>query len=293
MNKAFTLLELLVVIGIMGLLGTVSVGGYRAMQRGMEERGVMQNVTAFVRTAYERAQIDRQPTAIFFWNETLRDATEDETEIVVGKAVAVRCQGRLSAVSGNLLADEFADLNLAYKTSGDDDDLSSEGGSAADVVNTMHLYCLDDVENSGGDSNLAKYRSVVSSRVWPYPISEQYMLGQPQATGNDEELGKLNMWAFKKVVSDSVAWRAGSAYGLEFAELTLPANYIFGGGYSRSVKTPVLEAGVMSFRVGLNEGNGVTGTTVYGSVIVSALRPDSSGSLKANRIAQIGSSDVQ
>lgn len=290
MNKAFTLLELLVVIGIMGLLGTVSVGGYRAMQRGMEERGVMQNVTAFVRTAYERAQIDRQPTAIFFWNETLRDATEDETEIVVGKAVAVRCQGRLSAVSGNLLADEFADLNLAYKTSGDDDDLSSEGGSASDVVNTMHLYCLDDVENSGGDSNSAKYRSVVSSRVWPYAISEQYMLGQPMGSAGS---GAVNMWAFKKVVSDSVAWREGSAYGLEFAELTLPANYIFGMGYSRTVKTPVLEAGVMSFRVGLNDGNGVTGTTVYGSVIVSALRPDSSGSLKANRISQIGSADVK
>ena len=64
MKKAFTLVELLVVVGIMGLLGTVSVGGYRAMQRGMADKGVMENVNSFVRAAYQRAQIDRQPTAI-------------------------------------------------------------------------------------------------------------------------------------------------------------------------------------------------------------------------------------
>ena len=32
-KRAFTLLELLVVIALMGFLGTVAVGGYRAMRR--------------------------------------------------------------------------------------------------------------------------------------------------------------------------------------------------------------------------------------------------------------------
>lgn len=273
MNKAFTLLELLVVIGIMGLLGTVSVGGYRAMQRGMEERGVMQNVNAFVRTAYERAQIDRQPTAIYFWNETLRGETEDETEIVVGKAVAVRRQGRLSAVSGNLLVDEFADLNLVYKTSGDDD-TTSEGAGAADAVNTMYLYCLD---NMG--QNVEPKRSIVASKVKKNTLNEQYMLGQPTGSAGS---GTLEMWAFEKVGDDdSVAWRTGSAYGFEFAELTLPANYIFGTGYSRNADTPVQAAGTMSFRVGRNVG----GTTVNGLVAVYALRPQSSGSLSPVKVA--------
>ena len=277
MNKAFTLLELLVVIGIMGLLGTVSVGGYRAMQRGMEERGVMQNVNAFVRTAYERAQIDRQPTAIYFWNETLRGETEDETEIVVGKAVAVRRQGRLSAVSGNLLVDEFADLNLVYKTGGDDD--SSEGSDAADKENTMYLYCLD---NMG--QNVEPKRSIVASKVKKYTVNEQYMLGQP--TGSADS-GTLEMWAFEKVGDDdSVDWKTGSAYGFEFAELTLPANYIFGTGYSRNADTPVQAAGTMSFRVGRNVGAGVTGTTVNGSVTVYALRPQSSGALSPVKVAK-------
>ena len=71
MKKAFTLLELLVVMGIMGLMGTLSIGGYRAMQRGMEERGVMQSVNTMIREAYQRAQIDRQPVAIYFWSEKL------------------------------------------------------------------------------------------------------------------------------------------------------------------------------------------------------------------------------
>ena len=125
MKKAFTLLELLVVMGIVGLLGTVSVGGYHAMQRGMEERGVMQNVNAFVRAAYHRAQIDRQPTAVYFWNETVRSRTMDEHEIVVGKAVAVRRFGRFSRVSGSVLIDEFADLDLTYET-----DRESTGGQS-------------------------------------------------------------------------------------------------------------------------------------------------------------------
>ncbi len=95
-RRGFTLLELLVVIAIMGLLGTASVGGYRAMQRGMEERGVMQNVNEFIRAAYQRAQIDRQPVAVYFWNECIREESDMQTAVVVGKAVAVRRSGRVT-----------------------------------------------------------------------------------------------------------------------------------------------------------------------------------------------------
>ena len=276
MKNAFTLLELLVVIGIMGFLGTISVGGYRAMQRGMEERGVMQNVNAFVEAAYERAQIDRQPTAIYFWNETLRAASDDETEIVVGKAVAVRRQGRLSRVSGNRLIDEFADLNLVYKTSGDDD--SSEGADAADKENTMYLYCLDNM----GSSQVQVKRSIVSNKVRKDSLNEQYMQGLPTDNAGS---GTIEAWGFEKVGDDdSVNWKAGSAYGFEFAELTLPANYIFGSSYSSNVDTPVQAAGTMVFGVGRNNGDSTTGATVSGSVTVYALRPTSSGSLSPIRV---------
>ena len=276
MKNAFTLLELLVVIGIMGFLGTISVGGYRAMQRGMEERGVMQNVNAFVEAAYERAQIDRQPTAIYFWNETLRAASDDETELVVGKAVAVRRQGRLSRVSGNLLFDEFADLNLVYKTSGDDD--SSEGADAADKENTMYLYCLDNM----GSSQVQVKRSIVSNKVRKDSLNEQYMQGLPTDNAGS---GAIESWGFEKVGDDdSVNWKAGSAYGFEFAELTLPANYIFGSSYSQNVDAPVAGKSTMTFSVGRNDGSNTTGAQVNGSITVYALRPSSSGSLSPVRV---------
>ena len=111
-RKAFTLLELLVVMGIMGMMAVMSVGGYRAMQRGMEERGVMENANHFIRAAYRRAQIDRQPVAVYFWNETLREETDTEPMIVVGKAVAVRRAGRVSRYIDPYLYDEFGDRLL-------------------------------------------------------------------------------------------------------------------------------------------------------------------------------------
>ena len=115
-------MELLVVIAIMGILGTVSVGGYRAMQRGMEDRGVMQNVNQFIRSAYQRAQIDRLPVNVYFWNETLREESDVETAIVVGKAIAVRRSGRFTKVQGSYLYDEFGDLNYNRLVLDEDDE---------------------------------------------------------------------------------------------------------------------------------------------------------------------------
>ena len=141
-RKAFTLLELLLVMAIMGFMGTVAVGGYRAMRRGMEERSVMQNVNQFIRSAYQRAQIDRQPTAVYFWNETLRQGDDYNTEIVVGKAVAIRRYGRITRKEGNLLIDEFADLNYSYATddsTGDSNNANGEGSGDDDAENTMYL----------------------------------------------------------------------------------------------------------------------------------------------------------
>ena len=278
MKRGFTLVELLVVIGIMGLLGTASVGGYRAMQRGMEERGVMQNVNSFVAAAYERAQIDRQPTAIYFWNETLREENQDENEIVVGKAVAVRRQGRLSRVAGGILYDEFADLNLTYPKAASAND---EGDGTSDAgENTMYLYYLDNL--NGG--NLRLERSIVSQRVVRDLANETYMNGVP--TGGGENAGKIEMWGFEYADGNNFTdWHVGSSYGIEFAELTLPHGYIFGSSYSKSIDQPVQDAGTILLKVGRNTGDGVQGgSTVEGAVSVYSLRPDASGNLSAQRV---------
>ena len=280
MKKAFTLVELLVVVGIMGLLGTISVGGYRAMQRGMEERGVMQNVNTLIKAAYERAQIDRQPTAIYFWNETTRSESQDENVIVVGHAVAVRQQGRITRIDGGDLVDEFGDLDKVFRT---DDGPGGSGGEgqnqSTDQQNTMYLYQLDSI----GSANVELKRSVVSSTVIDKSRNEIYLQigGLPSDNvGN----GEINAWAFKMEDANGVTWKTGSAYGLEFAEITLPRNYLFGSSYSTKVDQPITEAGTMAFRVGKNSGSGAEGGVV-GSVSVYSLRPDGSGGVKAEKVA--------
>ena len=279
MKRGFTLIELLTVIGIMGLLGTISVGGYRAMQRGMEERSVMQNVNTLVKAAYERAQIDRQPTAIFFWNETIRGADDDPdaNEIVVGHAAAVRRNGRISRKDGNYLVDEFGDLDKTFPKEGDADEGGSGNGDTAE--NTFYLYQLD---NQDGVALKLK-RSIVAGRVVDRSRNEIYLQRGLAGNGANDD-GEIEAWAFKIEDVNGVTWTTGSSYGMEFAEVTLPRNYIFGANYSKNLSQPIVElANTIVCKVGRNTGNGAQGG-VEGSIQVYSLRPDGSGGLTAEKV---------
>ena len=278
MGKGFTLLELLVVMGIIGLLGTVSVGGYRAMQRGMEERGVMQSVNSIIRAAYQRAQIDRQPTVICFWNETVREENEDENVIVRGKAVAIRRYGRLSDVRGTLLVDEFADLELTYRAVDDEEEDSSGSGATESQIYLYPVEKLSDAQSSG---NLK--RSIVRGDVKDASTLPLFLSGVKSDTTSDRE---IPAYAFELVEDGGVAWKPGMAYGLEFLSLELPDNYIFGSDYSKDTSNPVREAGTLVFDVGLNAGGGLTknGTSGRDTITVYSLRPDGA-SLKAQSVA--------
>ena len=273
--RGFTLVELLVVMAIMGLLGTISVGGYRAMQRGMEERGVMDNMNQFIRYAYQRAQIDRQPVAVYFWNELLRKETDDSPPIVVGRAVAVRRSGRITDVVGGKLYDEFGDLRFMRLTKSDsdedsDDDDASASGSTREG-NGMFLYCMD-----GTDSSFK--RSVVSQTTKRTQSNERML-----ATGGN---AVIESYAFVVMDAGGVQWNRGDAYGFEFAETQLPHNYIFGSDYSDSDSSPVKDIKVLRFKPGRYSGTGTSGG-VEGdySIQVSSLRPDATGSLSAQPVA--------
>ena len=278
MKRAFTLIELLVVMGIMGLLGTMSVGGYRAMQRGMEERGVMQSVNSIIRAAYQRAQIDRQPTVICFWNETVRKESLDENVIVRGKAVAIRRYGRLSDVRDNLLVDEFADLELTYRAVDDEEEDSSGSGATESQIYLYPVEKLSDAQSSG---NLK--RSIVRGDVKDASTLPLFLSGDKNDTTADR---KIPAYAFELVEPGGVTWKPGMAYGLEFLSLELPDNYIFGSDYSKDTANPVREAGTLVFDVGLNSGGGLTknGTSGRGTITVYSLRPNGE-SLKAESVA--------
>jgi len=275
-RRAFTLVELMVVVGIMGLLGTISVGGYRAMRRGMEEKGTMQNVNFFIRAAYQRAQIDRQPTAIFFWNETLRASTADDNEIVVGKAVAVRRSGRFTAIVGQYLYDEFADLEKSYPEDGSTASSSSE--------NSIYLYPLDNLNRLESSGNLL--RSTVEGRVYRQTPGITFLAGTSNKNAKDDSI-TLPVYAFKVIDQGGVTWEPGMAYGFEFANIELPRGYIFESSYSTSLSSPVKEAGTMTFGVGANSGNGMSVGAGMGSrtsIGIYALRPGASGSLEAKHV---------
>ena len=258
-------------------MGTAAVGGYRAMQRGMEERGVMQNVNKFVRSAYQRAQIDRTPVAVYFWNETLREETDDDTLVVVGRAVAVRRAGRISEVQGAYLWDEFGDLrHMRFMLDDDTDAEDNEGKASKDAKNGMFLYPMN-----GQKDGQSMQRSVVSQMaelestgVWLHDI------------GKD---GQVPVYHFTVIDPGGVTWKRGDGYGLEFAEITLPHNYIFGSQFKSRTSSPVSEIAKLSFKPGTNSGNGSSGGISGNStVLVSSLRPSSSGELSA---APVGTSE--
>lgn len=274
-RKGFSLLELLVVVGIMGFLGTISIGAYRSVVRGMEERGAVQNANQFMHAAFQRAMIDRQPTAVYYWNETLRSSTADDNEIVVGKAVAVRRGGRLSGVDGKYLYDEFADLNLTYST--------NSSGSAKSSA--MYLYKLDNVQEG-------LKRSRVRDTVVRESVSEIFLLdpkeGETEQTVNlppPSGAAEITVYGFEIMDGGNASWSTGDAYGFEFQSLELPHNYIFGSAYSTDISNPVRGEGSVVFGGGAGGYDRRSGNMSGGGTIdIYALRPDSSGSLKPTKV---------
>ena len=267
-KRAFTLLELLVVVAIMGLLGTASVGGYRAMRRGMEERGVLQNVSQFIRNAYQRSCIDRVPVAVYMWNETRREDSDDATAIVVGRAVAVRRVGRVSRVDGQYLVDEFGDLRALRHT--DEEGADDENSDYESDVG-MFLYKINGDEGSFMRSTVSQ--TTVLRRQGCVPM---LLAGQDFDRGGGDD--RVQAYAYYLLDKGGITWQAGDGYGLEFAEIELPQNYTF-GSYSPSIANPVEKAnGTNPIRFNpLESPNNAT-------VDIYALRPGADGSPSPQRV---------
>ncbi len=210
-------------MAIMGLLGTISVGGYRAMQRGMEQRGVLLNVRQFVRAAQERARIDRVPVNVYFWYETLREETDTEPPVIVGKAAAVRRTGRVTQVDGDYLYDEFGDL----RAMADEADASGNVNVSTGSKQGLFLYRIGKSTNfersliapdTEANKDFAVY---VDARLPDDPDANQFKRAEIQPYG------------FRVIEKNGVSWKTGDAYGFAFEEIQLPKNYIFGSSYEK------------------------------------------------------------
>ena len=217
-KRAFTLVELLVVMGIIAVMATMSIGSYFAVVRGMTDRGAVAAATSVISLAHERACIDLSPTVVYFYNERIRDANKNAglDAVYAGVAVAVRRAGRLSRVNGNKLNDEFADLDRTYG-------VMDNPNSPKCEASRLYRFNFSRME----------YSSVYSEATEDTIGNETYLVERPvdrgfkKLNGDNERVNVLPVGSFLRKDGFN-GWRAGDAYGYEFARVRLPDNYIFG-----------------------------------------------------------------
>jgi type II secretory pathway pseudopilin PulG len=259
--------ELLVVMGLMGALATISTSGYYAVVRGMEERGALSAATGVIRAAQQRARIDRVPTAIYFYNELVEAESSDEFAKAQGVAVAVRMGGRISWVSGARLYDEFADLGAIY---GVPDPENPRDDSQISTVSGMRLYKMANL-----NANKLDY-TLVGSQVVLGGSQEQHFIGWAQSDRERE----LPMYAFVKHKDDdgNAQWKTGDAYALEFATVRLPVGYVFGNQYPTTVGEPIKSIKTVTF------DPEKTGETLEFTVDVYSVRPGKGGTPELQKV---------
>ena len=259
-TRAFTLVELLVTMGLMAMLATIAIVGYYGAVRGMTERGAKQDVASLVRLAQQRALVDEVPTAVFLMNQKLRDDNLDtgEAERIVGLAVAVRMAGRISMIKNDVLIDEYSDWRNSFPETG----TSSARGTR------MRLYRLVDV-GSGSSQDSSCY-SVVDDHVTPVELDAEELLMASISTNN------LVVYGFKKRSGGSAAWKVGDPYGFEIATVQLPAGYIFEGGRPSQVGDVLPAKHFFFFPDKLNASEYKGSAFSFNDIKIQAYRPGSS-----------------
>lgn len=253
MRKAFSLLELLVVIGLLGMMSTIAIGGYSAVTRGMAERGALDIARGVAEIALQRAQIDRAKTYLFLFNEVTRIDSDDQVGVVCGLAIAVRPIGRITRVTGDEFYDEFGDLNQSYDSLdqvSEDESESEQEQSAASV----RIYNLST-------------REVAIVREGVYLNSDQALDLEDRVRNAEGEPRQIKAYGFKKV--SGASFSVGDEYGQEFSVMRLPPGYTFSGSVTMSSSS---DLGMKQVAVKTIEAN----DTSAPSLQVYSRRPDGS-----------------
>lgn len=229
MKKGFTLVELLAVIGLMGLMGAIAIGGYSAVVRGMSDRAALDAAKGIIDAARQRANLDRKKTYVYLFDEVVKVDSEISAGIVNGVAIAVRPVGRVSAVVGDLICDEFGDLANTYAS------LSAEEGSSDSEMeasaSTMKLYSIPQKDFALVKEGVFK-TSVQVNRTLETPDgdSDETATG---VSGEDWVNRGFYYYGFKRV-GGGATFSAGDEYGQEFAVARLPPGYTFSSSVQMS-----------------------------------------------------------
>ena len=232
-RRAFTLVELLTVIAIMGILGMAAVSGYQAITRGMAERGALRVAKNLAETARQRANLDRCRTYVYLYNEVESLETEDDPGKVTGLAIAVKGVGRMSAVDGNDWYDEFGDMDQLFRAMEEDGEPLDE----ADYEKKSSKFRI---------FNLRQQKMAVVRNGLRFEITEDDL--------EDGQTHQIVVFGFRKLEGDA-SFIVGEEYGKEFSAVRLPNGFTFSSSVSMSsandlglkpVAVHVIEAGANS-----------------------------------------------
>ena len=185
-RAAFTLVELLVVIGLMAVLATISVTGYSAASRGMSDRGAIQNTVSTLRIARQTCQIERVPTKVLFFNQRLtEDASEDDATLYQGTMIAIKQAGRITIppkATGGLLIDEFADWHQSYPMSNSDRDSSAPG---------MRIFRMRSDDESKGIEDCS---TMVQPCVFHFELNDYMIQAGARRNATARRVRRIRMW---------------------------------------------------------------------------------------------------
>lgn len=127
MRKAFTLVELLVIIGIMAAMVTMSVISVRSGQDAYRLKGSTRDILAKVRYARSMALVSRQSVKLVYSNETLDDgesAAKITMSAVEGGFVSKTIPTDIETLSGKPLAGAELSENTEETTLADNEGTS-------------------------------------------------------------------------------------------------------------------------------------------------------------------------
>jgi len=224
-SRGFSLMELLAVMSIMGLLSTLAVTSYFGAVRGMARRSAISHVFNSLTLARQRACMEGSRVGVMFFNEFRgfakdADGVPTATEINIPSYVVCKELGRFSYVNGDVIGDEFAELDKMFGTN----DLSIIDGS---YQGQMRLYNL----THGGWFDVRPWVLGASSSD-PAKFTVEGGSALQTATNNSIAAALLPMYGYNfKVIpggNHSGNTATGDAYGIEAAPVgALPKEFVF------------------------------------------------------------------
>ena len=166
MRRAFTLIELLTIVAIIGIMVTASVVNVRAGQGAVRVRAAARDIFATIRHARSVALVTQQPSIITYSTGTVDDEVCAKVEINSAKIF-----GSDSVRSATTL--EGANVNLIDEPQDADSTTSGEGGGqtaedvlfapiSEDVVRGVRLKVLKEGEELDYVSDEAKAKPKIS-----------------------------------------------------------------------------------------------------------------------------------